>query len=188
MAYFKKIVGKRIYLSPVNPEDAETYCHFIADMTTSVPLGTGGSVLGLEQERAFLKGMEGVNFAIIDLETDKLLGNCSLFEISDIHRSAVLGIFIGEKANRGKGYGPEALELLLSFAFKIRNLHNVMLRVFSYNKRAIASYKKVGFIEVGRRREAHFLNGVYYDEVYMDILSREFSSEFLNPELEEIVG
>ncbi|MNT19160.1 hypothetical protein D3C72_1544040 [compost metagenome] len=54
------------------------------------------------------------------------------------------------------------------------NLNNVNLDVLSFNERAIACYKKVGFIEYGRRHEAYFYNGVYYDIISMEILERHF--------------
>ena len=52
-----------------------------------------------------------------------------------------------------------------------------MLGVMSFNERAIACYKKVGFKEIGRRRQSYYLNGKYYDSVYMDILKEEFKKE-----------
>lgn len=54
-----------------------------------------------------------------------------------------------------------------------------MLTVKSFNERAINCYKKVGFKELGRRRECYFLNGKYYDDVYMDILANEFKKSYI---------
>ena len=88
-------------------------------------------------------------------------------------------IFIGEEENRSKGYGTEALKLLLDYGFNYLNLHSIMLCVMSFNERAIACYKKVGFKEAGRLRENYFLNGKYHDVVYMDILENEFEGEYI---------
>ena len=49
-----------------------------------------------------------------------------------------------------------------------------MLKVFSFNERAISCYKKVGFKEMGRRRQSYYLKGKFYNDVYMDILREEF--------------
>jgi len=49
-----------------------------------------------------------------------------------------------------------------------------MVVVYSHNEKAIGMYKKVGFKEFGRRRESHFIGGKVYDEVYMDILPRDY--------------
>ena len=78
-----------------------------------------------------------------------------------------------------KGYGAEVLNLLLDYGFNYLNMNNIMLNVKSFNERAIACYKKVGFKEYGRRREAYFLNGKYYDHVFMDILAREFEGNYI---------
>ena len=97
--------------------------------------------------------------------------------INQKDRCAEVGIFIGDEKNRSKGYGTESLKMLLDLGFNYLNFNNIMLGVKSFNQRAIACYTKVGFKEYGRRRESYFLNGKYYDDVYMDILSREFKGE-----------
>ena len=58
-------------------------------------------------------------------------------------------------------------------------LENHFLSVKSFNDRAIACYKKVGFKEFGRRRKSYYLNGKYYDDVYMDILAEEFKESYI---------
>ncbi|MDD4796309.1 MAG: GNAT family protein, partial [Eubacteriales bacterium] len=67
-------------------------------------------------------------------------------------------------------YGSEALTLLVDFGFHYLNLNNIMLKVFSFNQRAVNCYKKVGFKEIGRRRQTYYLKGNYYDEILMDII------------------
>ena len=118
-------------------------------------------------------------FGITDNATDKLIGNCSLFDISHINRKAELGIFIGDKTYWNKGFGTEAIELIIDYGFNILNLHNIWLEVYSFNKRAIKSYEKAGFQIIGKRREAKIINGKKYDEIYMDILSSEFESVYI---------
>ena len=81
---------------------------------------------------------------------------------------------IGDKSYHGKGYGHEAIELLLGFAFNFLNLHNVSLWVYDDNARGIACYKSVGFKECGRRRQANRHNGQWRDIIFMDILAEEF--------------
>ena len=175
MRYFKKITGERIYLSPMNKDDAEIYTKWMNDAEVSVNLGQYTKMITLNSEQKNLESMtsDGQNFAII-LNDDTLIGNISLFEIDNISRKATVGLFIGEKENRGKGYGTEALRLILNYGFKMLNLHNIMLLVHSDNEQGIACYKKAGFREFGRQREAKFKNGHYFDVVYMDILHTEF--------------
>ena len=96
-----------------------------------------------------------------------------------ISRTATLGIFIGEKEERSKGYGTEAIKLLLDFGFNYLNLHEIKLDVYEFNKRAIKCYEKIGFKEYGRRRKCKFINGKYYDSIEMDILAEEFRESYI---------
>ena len=69
---------------------------------------------------------DGYNFTIVKND-DTLIGNISLFSIKHTNRSAILGLFIGDKENRGKGYGIEAIRLILGYGFNSLNLHNIMI-------------------------------------------------------------
>lgn len=174
MKYYKKIVGRQVYLSPMNPEDAELYAKWMNDFSVTDNLGSSSLVISLEGEREWLRGNSGKHmFAIVTLEEDKLIGNCGFNAIDQIRQTAEVGIFIGDADNRNKGYGTEALGLLLDYGFDFLNLHNIMLKVFSFNEGAVACYKKAGFREIGRRREAYYLRGKFHDELFMDILRGE---------------
>lgn len=182
MKYFKKLVGERIYLSPVNVEDAEKYVEWFCDFKMTDGIGKSSSIMSVEAEREWLENNlknNDFNFSIVDLESDELLGNCGIMNINQKDRCAEVGIFIGDEKHRSNGYGAEALRLLLDYCFNYLNINNVNLGVMSFNERAIACYKKVGFKEYGRRRESYFLNGKYYDHVYMDILAREFEGSYI---------
>ena len=78
---------------------------------------------------------------------------------------------IGDEENRSKGYGTEAMKLLVDYGFNILGLHNIDLNVFEFNKQAIKAYEKVGFKEYGRRHESYFLDGKFYDEISMEIIN-----------------
>ncbi len=176
MPYFRKIVGERLFLSPVSGEEAEKYTRWMNDLEITVNLTTAPRIISLEKEKQMLElfQKEGYNFAIVQKENDELTGNCGLMNVDLVQRTAELGIFIGEKKHRGKGYGSEAVRLLLDYAFNLLNLHSVYLRVRSFNTAALHCYQRVGFKEIGRRRECVLLAGRYYDELYMDILEHEF--------------
>jgi RimJ/RimL family protein N-acetyltransferase len=101
------------------------------------------------------------------------IGNCRLFDTSAEDRSTTLGIWIGEEGYRSRGYGTDATRALVRFAFEEMNLHRVGLNVFAYNERAIACYRKCGFVEEGRGRQARYARGVYHDVVTMGVLRGE---------------
>ena len=116
----------------------------------------------------------GFTFAIETVADKKLVGGTGLFNFNWPSRSAVLGISIYDPKNWGKGYGQEATNLALGFAFNTLNLNRVELYTFDFNKRAQKCYRNVGFREVGRRRKARYVDGEYRDDIIMDILKDEW--------------
>jgi RimJ/RimL family protein N-acetyltransferase len=173
--YFKKLVGKKCYLSPINIEDAEKFTEWLNDLELVKNLSIYDSVINIDIERDILRKLANEhNYSIIDLETDKLLGNCGLLKIDHLNQTAEVGIFIGDKDYWSKGYGTEALSLLIDYSFKALNLHNILLKVYSFNDRAIKSYEKIGFKIVGVRRESLLRNMMRYDDIYMDLLKEDF--------------
>lgn len=179
MKYFKKLVGEKVYLAPMMMENLEKYTEWMNDFETTDYIGTSASITSLEGERNWLErniDNDGM-FCIVEKESDKLIGNMGLKDINHLHRTATLGIFIGDKESRNKGYGTEAIKLLLDYGFNYLNLNNIKLDVFEFNQRAKACYEKCGFKEYGRRRKCYFLNGKYYDSIEMEILAEEFEGD-----------
>ena len=181
MKYFKKLVGEKVYLSPKNVEDAGIFTEWLNDFQTSDYIGRSSQIMTQEVEKEYLEKHlnDEASFFIIEEKTNKLIGTVSLEHISHVNRRATLGIFIGDKESRNKGYGAEAINLILDYGFNYLNINNIKLDVLGFNERAIACYKKCGFKEYGRRRKCVFLNGKYYDIVEMDILAEEFKCEYI---------
>ena len=155
MRYYKKIIGKKVYLSPTNLEDADKYAEWLNDMEVSIKLSMPSDIISLDKEKELLEELtkNDKNFAIVDLESNELIGNCGYLNTDHINRKSEVGLFIGKREFWNKGYGEEVLKLLLGFGFNILNLNNIMLSVKEFNKPAISCYKKCGFKEIGRRRE-----------------------------------
>ena len=174
--YFEKVVGEKVYLSPIDENDAELYTKWVNDTEVSINLTFFPLVTSLQTEKSVLQKLasSGDNLAIIEKKEHKLIGNCGFFNINDIHRSAEVGIFVGDKNYWGKGYGTEALTLLIDFGFNARNYHSIYLSVYEFNSRAIRSYEKIGFKRVGVRREAIHIGGKKYGVIIMDVLQSEF--------------
>ncbi len=175
MRYFRKLVGTKCFLTPVNVDDAETYTAWLNDLEVTRTLGLAGSPISLGYERQILEKVAQEHvYGIVDLETELLIGNVGLHNIDHLHRTCIIGILIGNKEYWGKGYGPEAMRLLLGFAFDYLNMHSVKLMVYDFNERGYASYKKLGFKEAGRWRDGVLREGRYHDVIMMDILEEEF--------------
>lgn len=174
--YYKKIKGRRIYLSPIDVDDYEIYTKWMNNLETSRFIGQYTNLITANSERLYLekKSTDNHNYAIVLEENDKLIGNVSLFDYDQLNQTAELGIFIGDDENRHKGYGTEAIKLLLNYGFNYLNINNIMLKVFDCNKNAIEAYKKIGFKQIGKRHECFYYDGKFYDEIYMELLKSEY--------------
>ena len=81
---------------------------------------------------------------------------------------------IGEKDFWGRGYGTEALKLVVNYAFNRLNLHKIYAGINSSNKASIRAYQKVGFKVEGRKREERYIDGRYHDTMIMGLISNEY--------------
>lgn len=117
-------------------------------------------------------------FSIRSLEDGRLLGEADLGIGIFQARDAFVGIGIYDRDDWGKGYGTDAMKLVLRFAFSELNLRRVSLNVFEYNPRAIRSYEKVGFRHEGRIRGALLKDGKGWDMLFMGILFEEWQELF----------
>ena len=177
MSYYKKIVGERVYLSPVDPNEVELYLKWMnEDRTLAVNFHQFSQMVSSKNDLRWLyeppKDMH--RFAIVLLENDGLIGSISLHNIDHLNRNAFIGIFIGGEGYRGQGYGAEAIRLILKYGFHTMNLYSINLSVNANNPAGISCYKKVGFREVGRLPEALFVDGRYVDKIFMAVLEDEF--------------
>ncbi|MFS0788559.1 GNAT family protein [Shouchella sp. 1P09AA] len=114
-------------------------------------------------------------FAIYIAETNTHIGNCDYRDVNPIARSAVVGLTVGNSEERGKGYGTEALQLLVQFLFQDLNLQRVQLDTWSGNEHAIRVYERCGFKIEGRLRRAEYVNGTYFDQLIMGCLRESVS-------------
>jgi len=182
MEHYKKIIGEKIYLSPFSLDDAEIYTQWLNNLEITDNLGISDRMTTIENSRNWIKRVideRAYQFLIIDLQNDRILGKIELYKLDYIKRIGEIGVFIAEKSDRGRGFAKEAINLLLDFSFNYLNLNNIMLGVFEFNKIAIELYEKIGFKEIGRRRKSYFLNGEYFDSVFMDILADEFKEKYI---------
>lgn len=126
--------------------------------------------------RGFPKDKESKHFAIETLDGIHI-GSID-FKFLDLrNRNGEIGITIGDKRFWNKGYGTDAIQTLMVYGFKGLKLHRIDLAVFSYNKRAIAVYKKLGFKKEGESREQVLWGKRFYNSILMGILSREWRKQ-----------
>lgn len=108
---------------------------------------------------------------------DRLIGDIGLDGIQWNQGASFVGIGIGEREFWGKGYGSDAMRVLLRYAFTELNLRRISLGVFEYNQRAVRSYEKVGFVHEGRERQFLNRDGRRWDLIFMGITREEWLNQ-----------
>ncbi|MDQ3751935.1 MAG: GNAT family N-acetyltransferase [Actinomycetota bacterium] len=173
--------GNKVLLRPVTEDDLETIWPWDSDIDLVAladdepPLPRSFESFREQLKKIMAKPEEVALFAI---EADgSLIGTCSLFHFDVTAHNVELGIFIGDRSYWGRGYGREAIGLLLEYAFRFRNQRKVYLGTFDDNERAIRSYRACGFVEEGRLREHSWVDGRYKDLVHMGIMRSEWAGE-----------
>ena len=171
--------GKRIYLRPLEIEDVPFLQALVNNEEIHPFLGVYWPLNGVA-ERAWLEGLyanrEKFPFGIALQEGDRLIGSCELRLGPAAHRTADLGIGIGESGFQGKGYGSEAIGLLLEYGFGTLNLNRIELKVYGNNARGIRCYEKCGFRREGVLRESRWWGGRWWDTLQYAVLAHEWQS------------
>ncbi len=173
------LAGERVYLRPLEREDLPLLCKWSNDpevrmLTGEVtPMTRAGAEKYLEKIN---NDPDRVWFVIVSKETGRPIGEAGLLRMFYAWRTTDLSIIIGEKECWGKGYGTEAIHLLLDYAFGYLNFHRVSIGVVGFNERAIRFYEKVGFKREGIQRDGYYYNHRYSDFVMMSILEDEYRS------------
>jgi RimJ/RimL family protein N-acetyltransferase len=115
-------------------------------------------------------------FAVRTQQDDTLIGIAAINNIFWQARHSTFWIGIGEQTYHGGGYGSDAVNVLLKYAFMELNFNRVGLDVMSYNARAIHAYEKLGFTHEGRLREVVWRDGEYHDILVMGMLRCEWAA------------
>jgi RimJ/RimL family protein N-acetyltransferase len=117
-----------------------------------------------------------LGFAIETLDDPSVLvGHVGLWGWQTKDRCATIGIALGRE-HIGRGYGTDAMRVIVSYGFRELGLHRIQLGVAPFNPAGIRAYEKAGFAEEGRRREAVWHDGRWYDEVLMSVLEHEWAA------------
>lgn len=175
--------GKRIALTPIKREYVDSFIKWLNDPEITQFLTVYRPLTRMEEED-WLENLKNrkdtIHLSIVISEEDdsgKLIGNCGIHNIDWKNRFGEVGIMIGEKEYHNQGYGAEAMELLLEYVFNTVNLNRIELVVYEYNARAIKLYKKLGFMEEGRKRQFMWNKGRYHVAIIMSILAEEWNEK-----------
>lgn len=177
------LIGERIYLRNTVREDIAYIQKWSNDPELRKLTGevTLMNELGIEEYYERInKDPDRIWFSIVLKDDNRIIGETGLLRMFNFWRNTDLSIIIGEKDTWGKGYGTEAITLLLDYAFGYLNFHRVSIGVVGFNNNAIKFYEKIGFKKEGIQRDGYYYDHKYHDFVMMSILDDEFRELYKN--------
>lgn len=133
-------------------------------------------MLNIENQKSWLKKVSidtKQKYYILNSKEIDFLGLVRTDEIDYINKSIRVGGDIHPK-HQGKGYGTKMYSLLKKYCFDYLNMNRIWLLVLETNKIARHLYRKSGFIDEGRQRQAIYRDGKYKDYLMMSILRKEY--------------
>jgi RimJ/RimL family protein N-acetyltransferase len=171
--------GAKVYLRPLERTDLnETYLSWLNDGEVTRHLETGAFPTTMQDLEKFYQGVTGstnaVILAVADRKSHRHIGNVKLGPINWVHRRAMFGIMIGDKAFWGKGVGEEVTRMMVEYGFYRLNLRRIGLVVFEEHRPAVRCYQKVGFKTEGCLREQMYQDGKYKNHLWMGLLRSEY--------------
>ena len=176
------IEGRNLYLRPIDPRtDAERYYRWMNDPEVTrwllhpLPMPYSAEVRYLESVTSERPTTDYV-FAIVLHENDEHIGSVGIHRIDWISRTGSNGIMIGAPQHWRKGYGFTAKMLILRFAFQTLGLRKVASSVLAGNIASRQNLLKQGYREIGRRRAQFLRDGVFHDEILMELFAEEFAN------------
>lgn len=170
------LTGSKVTLRPGADSDIYLLHKWYNDIELNKLAGWSGSKVTVEKLRYNMSrsfGYDPMNL-MIDNEEGIPIGTIQLYDFSEQDKSCKLGIRIGDRNYWSKGYGEDAVNVLLKYAFMKIDIYRVTLKVYEYNERAVKCYLKCGFQYEGRTRQSAYIDGKFYDEIIMGALKSDF--------------
>lgn len=118
-------------------------------------------------EKYVINDPNTIMFAIVELETEKLIGACGLCYIDWVNRNADFSIYIGkDNLYIDTSFAIEAAQLMENYGFEELNLHRLWAEIYSIDEAKIKFFKELEFTQEGRFKETHWTEGKWVDSVY----------------------
>ncbi len=172
-----RLDGERLYLRTMTRADLPHVRRWLADKDLRRRVGVTQS----HNEASIEEWFDGVVadgnrrwFTVVLAEDDRPIGEAGLLRITEPWRCADVSMILGERDCLGRGYGSEAMRLLLDYAFGEMGLHRIGIGVFDFNAEAIRYYEKNGFRREGVLRDGYFCDGAFHDVILMSVLENEY--------------
>lgn len=169
--------GNSIYLRALEPEDLEFIYHIENDESiwevsnTQTPYSKFLIRQYLENAHQDIYEAKQLRLAICENNSNTAMGLIDLFDFDPKNKRAGIGIVIQNEANRGKGFGKEALSLLINYAFVHLQLHQLFANIGVENEASSSLFSTFGFEKIGVKKEWIFINNQYQDEAIYQLIN-----------------
>src|SRR5690606_11328038 len=172
--------NKNIYLRPLEPEDLD-FLYQVENNPDIWELSsnqTPYSKFALKQyiERTLsedIYGLKELRLVICKTQDNATIGLIDLFDFNPKNKRAGIGILISDEKNINSGYGSQALETLIDYAFDVLQLHQLYCNILSTNHRSINLFLKHNFKQIGVKKDWIFDGKNYKDEILFQLISSE---------------
>jgi RimJ/RimL family protein N-acetyltransferase len=164
-----------IALAPIEPEHLPNFVRWSRDPRGMRYLGMTRPLTMADEEQWYQRtnaSETDVVWAI--LRDGQIIGNAGLHTIDWRNRNAVSGIWIGDTAQHGKGYGGETMRLRTAYAFRELGLEKVMTMIFSDNDSSRRAAERAGYRQCGLRRRHVYRDGRWLDQWLGEVLREEW--------------
>ncbi|QUA51728.1 GNAT family N-acetyltransferase [Aristaeella lactis] len=172
----QEIRGEKVILREQREEDAPYFTYWFNQPQVMFQCGFEKPASEEEIRKTITvshKREDSVWYTITDLDGN-IIGETGLLRMFPAWHQTDLTIIIPDPEMQHKGYGTEAIRIILDMAFKKYEMHRVSIGVVGLNTDALAFYRRIGFKQEGILEEAYYWNNEYSDFVMMRILSQEW--------------
>lgn len=168
--------GEHIFLRALEPEDLD----FIYDIENDQEIWEISNTMTPYSKFLIQQYLENTHKDIFEVKQLRLvisnmknepIGLIDIFDFDFHNKRAGIGILIKESNNRHKGFGTEALQLLIDYCFKHLNLHQLYCNISEENKASIKLFKHYNFKEIGLKKEWNIVNGAYKNEYLFQLIN-----------------
>lgn len=169
--------GEKVALGPLCRDLIPSYTRWINEFEGQFTFSTAEPITQEQRTASYerwTRDLEDSTFTIYEATTLRPVGMTGIWLPDRFAHSGFIFILIGEKACRGRGYGGEAMALIMEYGFQALNLHSVETTVVASNIAGVRAYQRAGFRVIGRRREAIRVGSRVEDFLYMGCLADEF--------------
>jgi [ribosomal protein S5]-alanine N-acetyltransferase len=177
--------GKRLYLRFVGLSDiGEKYIGWLSDPDVTQFLEVRFESHNLKSVKDFVEktnsNPDNVFLAIVVKDGNRHIGNIKIGPINWIHKVGDVSLFIGEKDEWGKGYGAEAIQIVVDYAFRNLNLHKITAGVYKPNVNSLKAFKKNGFKVEGIRSKQYYYKGDFVDLYLLGLINKHYEERGKN--------